>query len=144
DAPVSGDAGQGVACGSTRCPMGRVCCNASCGICTLPDVACIQTVCGPDAGTAGAPCTADGDCRLFDNYCGGCACDALGKNDPDPKCSGPLVACVRQPCMGKVAACLKGRCAVADSSSALQWYPTCGDPVCHGWTPKTDVPLCTT
>lgn len=24
----------------------------------------------------------------------------------------------------------------------LQWYYTCGDPVCSGWTPKDDVPLC--
>lgn len=26
----------------------------------------------------------------------------------------------------------------------LKWYMTCGAPVCGGWTPKKDVPLCTT
>jgi hypothetical protein len=27
------------------CPPGQVCCNASCGICTPPDVGCIQIAC---------------------------------------------------------------------------------------------------
>jgi hypothetical protein len=26
---------------------------------------------------------------------------------------------------------------------ALQWYTTCGDPVCHGYTPPAGVPACT-
>lgn len=32
-------------CGNTVCPPGQTCCNASCGICTPPSVACIQIVC---------------------------------------------------------------------------------------------------
>jgi hypothetical protein len=35
----------GPTCGSNVCPAGQVCCNASCGICTPPDGACIQIVC---------------------------------------------------------------------------------------------------
>jgi hypothetical protein len=32
-------------CGSSLCTGGMVCCNASCGICTPPDGACIQIAC---------------------------------------------------------------------------------------------------
>lgn len=35
----------GERCGDTVCGPGRVCCNASCGICTPPGGACIQIVC---------------------------------------------------------------------------------------------------
>jgi hypothetical protein len=35
----------GEQCGTTTCPVGQVCCNASCGICTPPDGACIQIAC---------------------------------------------------------------------------------------------------
>jgi hypothetical protein len=37
DAPVT--------CGGVTCPRGQVCCNASCGICTPPGVACPQIAC---------------------------------------------------------------------------------------------------
>src|SRR5262245_35409768 len=33
------------ACGSTTCPAGQVCCNASCGLCTAPGGSCIEKVC---------------------------------------------------------------------------------------------------
>lgn len=33
------------ACGDVTCAEGEVCCNASCGICTPPDGACIQIAC---------------------------------------------------------------------------------------------------
>jgi hypothetical protein len=36
---------QGEACGPNTCAAGEVCCNASCGICTPPDGACIQIAC---------------------------------------------------------------------------------------------------
>jgi hypothetical protein len=32
-------------CGTVTCPDGQSCCNASCGICTPPGVACIQIAC---------------------------------------------------------------------------------------------------
>jgi hypothetical protein len=35
----------GEACGNTVCESGLVCCNASCGMCAPPDVACIQIAC---------------------------------------------------------------------------------------------------
>jgi hypothetical protein len=35
----------GEPCGSTTCPSGQVCCNASCGICTPPGYSCIQLAC---------------------------------------------------------------------------------------------------
>jgi len=34
-------------CGGTICAPGTFCCNASCGICTQPDEACIQIACEP-------------------------------------------------------------------------------------------------
>jgi hypothetical protein len=39
--PISG----GEECGDVTCGVGMVCCNASCGICTPPDGACIQIAC---------------------------------------------------------------------------------------------------
>jgi hypothetical protein len=35
----------GQACGAATCGAGYVCCNASCGMCTLPGMACIQIAC---------------------------------------------------------------------------------------------------
>jgi hypothetical protein len=37
--------GGGEACGKTTCGAGKVCCNASCGICTNPGEFCIQLAC---------------------------------------------------------------------------------------------------
>lgn len=36
---------RGVQCGDTTCSPGLVCCNASCGTCTPPGVACTQIAC---------------------------------------------------------------------------------------------------
>jgi hypothetical protein len=47
---LQGSADAGVACGSTTCRGGQVCCNASCGICTPPDGMCAQLECSPDGG----------------------------------------------------------------------------------------------
>jgi PrcB C-terminal len=35
----------GLGCGKNTCAAGSVCCNSSCGICTTPDMACIQIAC---------------------------------------------------------------------------------------------------
>lgn len=35
-------------CGPVTCAQGEVCCNDSCGICTLPDSSCIQIICEPE------------------------------------------------------------------------------------------------
>ena len=55
-------------------------------------------------------CQQDSDCRLFDNYCGGCACDALPTTSPDPVCGGGTVQCFVQPCRGLTARCSGGTC----------------------------------
>src|SRR3954470_19783429 len=57
-------------------------------------------------------CASAKDCRLFDNYCGSCACDALSAKAPDPKCDKANVACLVQPCGNKMAVCSNGKCAV--------------------------------
>jgi hypothetical protein len=61
------------------------------------------------------PCKADSDCRLFDNYCGGCKCEALGVGEPDPECPfGDTVSCFVAPCsVGKAAKCLNGKCSLS-------------------------------
>lgn len=114
-------------------------CN-TCG-CSEAGVACTKKACPstPDGGV-GAGCRTDSDCRLFDDYCTGCDCRALGTAESDPKCSGAPVACLRAPCSDKVVACEAGKCV----ARAAQWVPTCGEPVCRGWTAKSGVPLCTT
>ncbi len=45
-APTAPATPQGVACGTTQCAPGKVCCNASCGTCTDPGERCSQRVCG--------------------------------------------------------------------------------------------------
>jgi hypothetical protein len=45
-APAGSAAPEGVACGTTQCAPGKVCCNASCGTCTDPGERCSQRVCG--------------------------------------------------------------------------------------------------
>jgi hypothetical protein len=97
----------GVACGPKTCPAGQVCCNESCGICTEPGGFCTQQFCEPTG------CKQDGDCRTFSDYCTGCDCRALGKNDKDPTCSGPGVRCIADPCRDKQAVCKGGQCTIA-------------------------------
>lgn len=94
-------------CGSVTCAAGQVCCNPSCGICTPPDGVCTQQVCEPTS-----ECTADADCRTFSDYCTGCDCRALASSEPDPVCPGPGVRCFADPCMGQVAHCAAGTCAL--------------------------------
>src|SRR3954469_16085044 len=84
------------------------------------------TACGGAAssGASGSPvdqagdsalasdCASLNDCRLFDNYCGSCACDALSAKAPDPRCAKAKVACLVQPCGNKLAVCSNGKCVV--------------------------------
>jgi hypothetical protein len=125
--PTGGSAGEGVACGPRTCPAGQVCCNRSCGICTPPDGVCTQQFCeSNDAAPGGAPmnpcmpgggnmdpgaaCSKDADCRTFSDYCTGCDCRVLGKQEKDPTCSGPGVRCLADPCRDRAAACQDGHC----------------------------------
>ena len=41
-------------------------------------------------------------------------------------------------------ACTMTSCGGAPPPAPLQWYATCGDPVCRGYTPPAGVPRCTT
>ncbi|HEX6243163.1 MAG TPA: hypothetical protein VFZ61_19755 [Polyangiales bacterium] len=45
-------------CGANTCGVGQVCCNASCGICTKPDGACVQLACEADSGSGATSCAA--------------------------------------------------------------------------------------
>jgi hypothetical protein len=117
--PEKANAGDGEPCGPKTCPAGQVCCNRSCGICTPPGGLCTQQLCEDDGGGLGggsgtSACKTDRDCRIFSDYCTGCDCRALGRNDGDPVCTGPGVRCLVDPCLNKVAACEAGRCVARD------------------------------
>ncbi|MGC4064816.1 MAG: hypothetical protein QM784_09260 [Polyangiaceae bacterium] len=122
----------GVTCGSKVCAAGQYCCNASCGICAAPGVACIQMACEGaggastgGAGTGGAStggvstgvgsCTKDTDCRIYDDYCRGCNCRAVPTNVAvEPSCRpADMVQCLVEPCLKKRAACTNGQCTVS-------------------------------
>jgi hypothetical protein len=64
--------------------------------------------------TASATCQTASDCRLFSSYCSTapCQCLPLGRDQPDPPCSGQSMSCFVDPCHNKQADCLVGRCAV--------------------------------
>ena len=62
-------------------------------------------------------CETDSDCRLVDNYCGGCNCLALGVGQTAPKCTGDEVACLVAPCLGQEAFCDNGRCSAEQGPS---------------------------
>lgn len=64
--------------------------------------------CVPD-GNAGS-CATDADCRLVDDYCGGCNCYALGPGETVPQCHDVQVQCFAAPCLNKTAACVNGAC----------------------------------
>jgi hypothetical protein len=61
-----------------------------------------------------ATCQTRADCRLYSSYCvtAACQCLALGRNDADPPCSGGTQSCLVDPCSGKSADCVGGRCVV--------------------------------
>jgi len=99
------------ACATVRCAAGTHC-VAKGG----------KASCVPDAQL----CKTDADCRLFDNYCDGCACNALSTSSPDPFCSGTTVSCFVQPCMGKAAVCKAGKCAVGTATAG----EACGTTTC--------------
>ena len=65
----------GVTCGATTCAPGKVCCNASCGICTDPGQSCSQRTCGmpfPPASTACGPVTCNVGQVCCNASCGIC------------------------------------------------------------------------
>ncbi len=72
-------------------------------------------VCQDDGTTAGCVplskdfCTVDADCKLVDDYCGGCNCLPLASWAAPPSCTTP-VNCFAEPCMNKKVACVSNHC----------------------------------
>lgn len=120
DAGAGGAGGSGRAgkpCASTEsCDQQQVCttedgvCNPPPG-CGGPNVAC-PAVCYGECRTAsaGATCAQDDDCHLGADYCNGCDCRALAKGETVPRCPGPGVQCLIDPCGRLAARCVNGRC----------------------------------
>ncbi len=110
-------------CATVKCGGGTHCEATGNAVGCVPDanpcavMRCMQgTTCTPDANGTTAQCvrnpggcTQDADCVLYDNYCGGCACDALGYNHKPVTCSNP-VQCLREPCAGVTVKCEAGLC----------------------------------
>lgn len=86
------------------------CATVLCVLGTHCEVQARRPVCVPDPHPA--QCRTDADCRLFDDYCDGCACRALPTRSKDPVCTGTTVACFAQPCAGRMAVCSRGACIV--------------------------------
>jgi hypothetical protein len=68
----------------------------------------------PPAPTVGA-CQTDADCRLVADYCKGCECRALAKDQSDPVCQGGGVQCFADPCREQAASCRLGACVSAST-----------------------------
>lgn len=88
---------------------------AACSSSTTPPPESMPT---PSASPVTSPassavCQSDADCRVFSNYCGGCACTVLMQGDADPSCAGAEVQCLVDPCQGRRAVCTEGACTVA-------------------------------
>ncbi|MCC7380517.1 MAG: hypothetical protein IT384_01705 [Deltaproteobacteria bacterium] len=62
----------GETCGNVTCSTGLVCCNASCGTCARPDMACTQQACEPCNGRT---CAAGEQCDPATNRCTPVTCD---------------------------------------------------------------------
>jgi hypothetical protein len=112
-------------CMTVKCSAGTHCEVSGTAVGCVPDAptnpcavmrCAAGTTCTPDANGTTAQCVRnpggcmqDSDCVLYDNYCGGCACDALGYNQKPVTCANP-VQCLRQPCGGVTVTCQAGSC----------------------------------
>lgn len=134
DAAMGGAAGAGGGSGGTGGGAsdaggggGAPCISTtSCGkdeVCTTEDGVCkAPPGCGPGVGcpavcygncrpaSAGGACMRDDDCQLASDYCTGCDCRALAKGETLPKCPGPGVQCLVDPCERLTAVCVNGKC----------------------------------
>jgi hypothetical protein len=77
-------------------------------IATLVAAACASS--GGSSVPSAPRCSTDADCRLYSDYCDGCACRALDRAAVDPKCGGTIVQCLVDPCRGKQAVCAAAAC----------------------------------
>jgi hypothetical protein len=111
----AGGTTSGITCGTKVCGTGQYCCNASCSMCAPMGAACIQIACSTTGGAGNTQCSSAADCRLFDDYCGGCNCRALLQSAPDPTCSGTTSSCLIAPCAVNPnyhPVCTNGQCVV--------------------------------
>lgn len=65
---------------------------------------------------ASGSCKSDGDCRSFSDYCKGCDCRVLGPGEHEPKCDGPGVRCLVDPCTRFTPACVAGKCTLQEKA----------------------------
>lgn len=116
---AGGGGGGGKPCASTEsCAKDEVCttedgvCKAPPG-CGGPNVAC-PAVCYGECrpASSGGACAHDDDCHLEADYCTGCDCRSLAKGETVPRCPGPGVQCLIDPCGRLAARCLNGMCSV--------------------------------
>ena len=106
----AGGAGGGViACGPTKCPVGEVCCNPSCGVCTPPGGGCAgivcdapkyhytcgQRICNPNQPRDGGPSTQYPPCTNEQKE--GASCSSFSMIcDPSDPCD-RMLACQTSP-----------------------------------------------
>jgi hypothetical protein len=99
-AASSAPADTGVQCGATACVAGKVCCNASCGLCTSPGESCSKVVCGQPMLLASVSCGRN-TCNVGELCCNascgicvrpGAPCDATRR------CSGEITYPESQSC----------------------------------------------
>ena len=80
-----------------------------------------------EPGTSTA-CKTDADCRTFSDACGICSCRPFAKTSPDPKCPGPRMSCLIDPCMGLRTICRNGNCLIGEPGDAapadVKWGAT--------------------
>jgi hypothetical protein len=92
------DAASGVHCGTAICAEGQVCCNASCGTCRPPGVACSQVLCGPISPYS-APCGPN-TCNVGEVCCNASCgiCTPPGGTCSQQRCDGVQMMPVSIPC----------------------------------------------
>jgi hypothetical protein len=79
--------------------------------CLNTTAACANGICvAKKSQGADTTCTTNADCIVTADNCTMCTCRALAKSASLPKCSGPGVQCLVDPCMNKTAACVNANC----------------------------------